>query len=401
MELQKKMEELGTAFEAFKKANDQRLDEIAKKGEASSATTERVEKISKDMGALEAKIDELKTALNRTPNGGGETEQDKKAFEMREKFGNEFKSFMREGGSQSREVRDFLKKAMSIDSDMDGGFLVSSEMSSEIVKKVQEANPVRELASKQTISTNQLDILVDNDVAGYSWAGETEAQSETTSNQLREVSIPAHIIYAYPKATQSVLDDAAINLEAWLTGKVSEAFNLGENIAFIDGNGVKKPKGILSYASGTSFGQIERVETGTNTLIAADDLISVQTALKEAYQPNASWLINRTLIGVLRKLKDVTSGQYLWQPGLQPNVPNLLLGRPVYMAPQLPSAFAVTTDLIIYGDIRAGYQIVDRMGVRVIRDNITAIPYVKFNVQKRVGGGVKDFEAIKVLRGKT
>ena len=168
----------------------------------------------------------------------------------------------------------------------------------------------------------------------------------------------------------------------------------------MSGNGVAKPKGILAYDSGTGFNQIQRKETAANNAITGDELIDVQAMLKEPYQMNANWLINRLLIGYVRKLKDSISGNYLWQPGLAQGQPAQLLGRPVEMASDLPSAVTANTDTMIYGDIRAGYQIVDRIGVRVLRDPYTNKPFVGFYTTKRVGGGVKNFEAIKVLKVK-
>lgn len=404
MELKEKIDELGRAFEEFKKTNDQRLSEIATKGQASALTEQKLDKLNDAITRFETEIADMQKALSRAPMGGEQDPAKKAKGELKqglEKYAQEMREFMRSGKAISAESREVFKKAMSVDSDQDGGFLVSPEMSTEIVTKVFESSPIRQLASVQVISSDSLEIIQDLDEAASGWVGETATRSETNTPVIQKIDIPVHELYAQPKATQKLLDDAAVNLEAWLTGKVAEKFARDEASAFVNGNGVNKPKGILSYASGTSFGQVQRVLTAANNAIAGNDLIGAQSALKEPYQNNAFWLINRLIIGEIRKLKDTTSGQYIWQPGLAQGVPPSLLGRPVMMAADLPSAVTATTDMIMYGDFRAGYQIVDRVGVRVLRDPYTAKGFVLFYTTKRVGGGVKNFEAIKVLRTAT
>lgn len=396
MELQKKLEEMGQAFDAFKKTNDARLDEIKKNGTPSAATEEKLAKNEKHIADLEVKITEMNAALARGAQGVDTEEKQIKA--EAKKYKDAILGYMRKGAAIPQDVLEMQAKAMSVDSDTDGGFLVTPEMSSEVVKKIYESSPIRQLASVQTIGSDSLEMIHDLDEAASGWVGETAARTATNTPTLKKEIIPVHELYAFPQATQKLLDDAAVNLEAWLTGKVSEKFARDEATAFISGNGTNKPKGILAYASGTSFGQVERQAAAGASALVADDMINLQQLLKEGYQMNASFLINRLIIGTLRKLKDVTSGQYIWQPGLSAGSPNQLLGKPVYMAADLPSTLVTATDTIIYGDIKAGYQIVDRIGVRVLRDAFTNKPYVGFYVTKRVGGAVKNFEAVKVLR---
>jgi len=403
MELKEKFDELGRAFDEFKKANDARLKEVETKGAATGLTVEKVEKANADITRLEGQIETLTKALGRTGFGGQEKSEETQEREFKaqaRKYSDDFKSYMKSGKEISAESKEYFKKAMSVDSDADGGFLVSPEMSQEIVTKVFESSPIRQLASVQTISSDSLEMLQDLDEAGSGWVGETAARTETDTPELKKIVIPVHELYAMPKATQKLLDDAAVNVEAWLAGKVSEKFMRDEATAFMSGNGVAKPKGILDYGSGDGFGYIERKETAANNAITGDELIDTQSKLKEAYQGNATWLINRLMVGYVRKLKDAISGNYLWQPGLMLGQPNMLLGRPVMFASDLASAVTASTDTMIYGDIRAGYQIVDRVGIRVIRDIYSSKPHVLFYTTKRVGGAVKNFEAIKVLKVK-
>lgn len=402
MELQKKIEEMGTAFEAFKKTNDAAIAEAkASGGKLSAETQEKLEKQEKHIAGLETKITELNAALSRGA-GNGDDRKDEHA-EKDAKYKEALDLFMRKGAPISQELVVHAAsrasgKSMATDSEADGGFLVTPETSSEIVKKVFESSPVRQLASVQTISSSSLKINEDLDEASSGWTSERGARTATNTPQLKQIEIAAEELYANPQATQQFLDDAAINVEAWLSGKVSEKFGRDEATAFISGTGVGKPRGILSYTAGDGFGLIQHQTCATASVIIGEDLIDIQTKLKEPYQGNATWLINRLLIGVIRKLKDATTGQYIWQPGLQVSAPNVLLGRPVMMASDLPSTIGTGSQIGIYGDFKAGYQVVDRVGIRVLRDPFSNKPYVQFYTTKRVGGGVKNFEALKVLK---
>ncbi len=400
-ELNKKLEEMGRAFETFKKTNDQRLDEMKSRGAASSATEEKLSKVESHIQKLEGEIENMTKALNRTGNGAGETEEqvDKKAASA---YKNATRAFMRKGIEVPAEQKEWLKKAMSVDSDEDGGFFVDPETNGRITQTLFESSPIRQLADSITISSDRYKFLHDEGEAGSGWVGEMAARSNTDTPQLQEIEIPVHELHASPKATQKLLDDAAVNLEAWLSSKVADKFARDEATAFISGNGVAKPKGILAYANASAgFNKVQVQRAADNTTLAGEDFIDVQSLLKEPYQKNASWLINRLNVANIRKLKDAVSGQYLWQPGLQGGTPNVLLGRPVYFASDLDSTLENDKYTAIYGDIKAGYLIVDRIGIRVLRDPFTAKPYVVFYTTKRVGGGVQNFEALKILQQKS
>ncbi len=417
MELKEKLEALGKAFDEFKKTNDTRLDEIKKLGAAKPETEEKLTKIEGTMQALETKIGELNAAIARTGGQGGEAETTSlKSYRERlekvtgrswetsdvkkmEKYRKSFNAFMRKGIEIPGDELEFAQKTMSVDSDVNGGFLVDPEVSGEMIKLIHESNPIRQLSSVQTIGSASLKINCDLDRPASGWVGERQSRTAGSSPGVKQVEIVAHEMYAYPEATQQFLDDAAVNVEAWLNAYCSNAFALDEATAFISADGAnQKPRGILSYTDGTTFGYIQRQQCAGTGALVANDLIDVQTLLKEGYQKNASWMINRLLIGTIRKIKDVTSGQYIWQPGLQESTPSILLGRPVYMNADLSTSLTDATDLIIYGDFKAAYQIVDRVGIRVLRDPFTNKPLVGFYTTKRTGGAVKNFEALKVLQ---
>jgi HK97 family phage major capsid protein len=396
MQLAEKIEELGRGFEEFKTAHKAELVEIKKFGTASAETTAKVDKINGALDKLEKQVEELGAALNRSAKGELEketAERDGKLAQYKKDMG----LYMRKGVEIGAELRDFVRKDMSVDSDENGGFLVSPEVSSEIVKKVFESTPMRELSSVQTISSDALEIMQDLDEASAGWVAERAARTATNTPTLKKIVIPAHEIYAEPLATQKILDDAAINIEAWLGEKVSSKFGRMEATAFLTGDGVNKPKGILNYGVGDGFGLIERINAADDVTLAADDLIDLQSALKEPYQAGASWLLNRLVLKLVRKMKDL-EGRYIWQPGLSVGMPGTILDKPYRMAADLASSITASSEPVLYGDFKQGYQIVDRLGIRVLRDPYTTKGSVMFYTTKRVGGAVKNFEAIKVLK---
>lgn len=398
MEVAKKLDDLGRAFEEFKKTNDQRLDEIKKEGKAKPETETKLAKIEADLQGIEGKVSALNAALNRTGGQNGGAAEEKEEVKNMRLYRAAVVDYVRRGVDVPADLKKFATKAMSEDSETGGGFLVVPEVASEIIKAVHESSPMRQLADVLSISSASLRINQDLDRPASGWVGERGSRSASTPPTVRQVEIFAHEMFAYPESTQAFLDDAAVNVEAWLAAFCGQAFALDEASAFISGDGVGKPRGILGYADGSVFGYIQRQACGGTGSVTGDDLIDMQTLLKEPYQKNAQWLIKRQLLGTIRKIKD-GQGRYIWQPGLQDGKPDLLLDKPVNMAADLNSALTTGVDgLAIYGDLKAGYQIVDRVGIRVLRDPYTNKPNVGFYTTKRVGGGVKNYEAIKVLK---
>lgn len=421
-ELAKAVEGVKTGFEAFKEANDQRLKEIEAKGSADPLLEEKLAKIEKDMDAKQAKLDQFELAMkrqNRTvvDEKGNEIDLDAKAakwanmvarsrgtrvedFDAKQldAYKSAFDTFLRKG---DEIIGADEKKALSVGTDPDGGYVVHPDMSGAIVTKVFETSPMRAYASIQVISTDALEGLYDLEEAASGWVGETDARSETGTPQLGKWRIPVHELYAKPKATQKILDDAEINMEAWLAMKVSEKFARDEAAAFVSGSGVNKPRGFLTYGDGTTLpGTIERINTGANGAFASapnggDVLIDALYGLKAQYRANATWFMNRATTKLARKLKD-SDGAYLWSPGIAAGQPASLLGYPIAAFEDMPNPATGSLSIAV-GDMRAAYQIVDRVGIRTLRDPYSAKPYVEFYTTKRVGGDVINFEAIKLI----
>jgi HK97 family phage major capsid protein len=392
MDMQTAIKALQTAFEEYKSTNEERLKQAAQ-GAVDALTEQKLGKIDQTITDLQERISTAEAKGNRLNPGS----KDDVTPEEREYKG-AFQTFLKTGRDES--LGDLQKKAMSVGSDPDGGYLVPRAIGATIQGKIFETSPVRQVAGTLTITTESIEFPYDADDVGAGWVAETESRADTSTPQLQKIVIQTHEIYAQPVVTQKLLDDSVVDIEGWLGGKVAGKFARSENAAFVSGNGIGKPRGILSYADGTSFGQIERVKTGNSgawpASAPADKLYDLEAALKEGYRAGAVFMMARSVLSGIRKFKDST-GNYLWQPSLQAGQPQTLLGYPVYTAEDMPTVAADSLS-IAFGNFGVGYLVVDRAGIRVLRDPYTNKPNVKFYTTKRVGGGVVNFEAIKLLQ---
>lgn len=382
-ELKKTVDELATAWEQFKKVNDTRLNEMEKKGSSDPLLAAQLERLNAAMDEQKQRTEEIAKAASRAALGDTKADETKDAAEYKAAFN----SYVRKGVEE---------KALSVNSEPDGGYLVPKQMSDIISTVVYESSPMRQLATVVPLSSDSLDLIRDAGEFGAGWAGEEATRSATTNAQLGLLNIPAYEMYAKPQATQKLLDDAGINVEAWIAQKIAERFARLEATAFVSGNGVEQPTGILSYANGTSGKTVEQVNSGTSGSVTADGLISLFYKLKSDYVRNASFLMHRTTVGAVRTLKDTTN-QYIWQPGLAAGQPDMLLGAPVFMASDMPTAAANSLSVAL-GDFKRAYVIADRIGIRTLRDPFSSKPMVEFYTTKRVGGSVVNFEAVKLLK---
>ena len=300
-------------------------------------------------------------------------------------------------------------KALSVGVQGEGGYWVTPEMSDRIIRRSFETSPMRSIASVVTIGTDAIEFPTDtNDAVTGGWVGEKDARAETATPQIGLIRIPVHEQFANPRATQKLLDDAAFPVEDWLADKIADKLVRDENVAFVTGNGVAKPRGFLDYGadalttndSSRAWGILQYTPSTNASGFAAtdpgDDLITLLYKLKAVYRAGASWLMNRATAAEVRKFKD-GQGNYLWQTSFQAGQPDRLLGYPVVEGEDMPDV-AASNFPIAFGNFREGYQIVDRQGVRVLRDPFSAKPFVQFYTTKRAGGDVTDFDAIKLFK---
>jgi HK97 family phage major capsid protein len=377
-----------TAFEAFKEANDERLAQIEKRMSSDVVTTEKVERISKA-------IDEL-TLKTRRPILSAERPQEpsehKRAFD----------AYVRKG--ETHGLSAIEEKAMSIGSGTDGGYLVPSQTEAEISRLLSKASPMRSIADVRQSSVTMYKKPFAITGAASGWIGETAARPQTNSPTLAELQFPAFELYAQPAATQALLDDSIVNLDEWLAREVETVFAEQETDAFINGDGTTRPKGFMAYTkvanASWTWGNTGYIATGVAGAFAAtnptDKLIDMAYALKAGYRQNARWIMNRNTQAAIRKFKDA-QGNYLWQPAATPEGNATLLSFPVVESEYMPD-IATDAHAVAFGDFKRGYLIVDRVGVRLLRDPFSTKPYVLFYTTKRVAGGIQDFDAIKTLK---
>jgi HK97 family phage major capsid protein len=419
-DINKNYEEIKKLVDESEKNNDILITEKIKKFSEDLLT--RQEAADKENAKVHERMDELEVAMKNRPVFTGEDGKDEMANAIQLKqshmavhnqplglkelepnledyrmYVKSFPAWMR--AKKEQLLPDEYIKAMLVGVDPDGGYLVTPQMSSRIVERQYESDPVRQLASNETISTDALEMLVDYDEADADWEGETVANDETDTPQLNKKRIPAHVVSARPRATQTLLDDAGVNVENWLSGKVANKFMRTEAAAFVDGDGVGKPRGFLTYSNYTTagvdeWGRIEQINMRAAAALTTDGLLDVKYSLVEYYLTRGTWLMNRLTVSEAMKLKD-GDGQYIWRPGLQEGQPSLLLGLPLRMATTMPTVAAGTLPVAL-ADWAEAYMVVDRMGITVQRDPYTVKPFVEFYTRKRVGGDVINFQAIKI-----
>ena len=296
--------------------------------------------------------------------------------------------------------------AGSVGSDPEGGYLVMPILGQQIQSVSDDSNPFRSIARVEFLPRGDAfeepwDTSPNS--AGAAWASETGSRAETDSPDVSVLRVPLHEIYSNPKLTQRLLDDNIYNIDQWYSRKVGQRFADLESTAFVTGNGVGKPQGFLDHTNVTTddatrtWGELQYVFTGgSGAFVNSDILIDCVHKLKPAYLARARWVMARSTAAVVRQLKD-GQGNYLWRQGLEQRQSDSLLGFPVTLLEDMP-AIAANSLSIAFGDFTRGYLIVDRPGIRLLRDPYTAKPHVHLYSYKRVGGHVADFNAIKLVK---
>ena len=391
-EVRSAMRDFLSAFEEFKHANDARLDALEEKRGDDVVLNEKIDRINTAVTEQKAKVDALALKSKRPALHEG-------AAHVPDERKEAFQRYMRAGDATAMEL-----KALNVGTDADGGYLAPEETERLVAAAVQDISPIRQIASVREIGANVYRKPVSNGDAATGWVAESGARAETASPTITAIDFPTMELYAMPAATQTLLDDSVVDIEQWLADEVQSEFAIQESAAFVSGSGTNQPKGFLSYTiveeSVRAADELGYVATGVDGAFPAsnpsDVLLDLIYTPKQAYRANGRFVLNRSVLGQLRKFKD-TDGNYLWQPSTQAGEPARLLGYPVTEAEDMPD-IAANSHSIAFGDFRRGYLIVDRVGVRVLRDPYSSKPFVLFYTTKRVGGGVQDFDAIKFLK---
>jgi HK97 family phage major capsid protein len=315
-----------------------------------------------------------------------------------------FGAYLRSGDDDGLRGLVLEGKSLSTAVAADGGYLVDPQTAETIRSMLVSTSSLRAAANVVQVDATSFDVLIDRSEVGSGWATEVAPQAETATPLIDRISIKLHELSAMPKASQRLLDDTAFDVEGWLAGKIATRFIRAEAAAFINGDGVDKPRGILlppkvANASWT-WGNLGYIPTGAAadfaTTNASDCIVNLVYALGADYRANGTFIMNSKTAGAVRKMKDA-DGRFMWGDSLQAGEPARLMGYPVLICEDMPDV-AANSHPIAFGDFTAGYTIAERPDLRILRDPFSAKPNVLFYANKRVGGDVTDFAAIKLLR---
>ena len=364
-------EEFMRAFEAYKDTNDERLSELERRSAAAPLIDDKLARLDRALDETKRVADRLAVKAQRPHLGGAGALETAAVRDHRRAFD----EYVRKGETANLARLEAKALAVTTNSGADGGYLVPPETERAVMSALKDISPIRAIASVRQVS-----------------------------GSVYKKPLATKEIYSMPAATATLLDDAAVNIDEWIAEEVRDTFALQEGTAFVKGNGTTEPKGFMSYdkaaAGSEPWGEIGFIKTGANGAFPgsspSDKLIDLVYTLNASYRAGGTFIFNRGTQAVIRKMKD-DEGNYLWQPAVAAGLPAQLMGYPVVESEDMP---AITTGSysIAFGDFRRGYLIVDRVGIRVLRDPYSSKPYVLFYTTKRVGGGVQDFNAIKLLQ---
>ncbi|MEO0036685.1 MAG: hypothetical protein RLZZ501_2708 [Pseudomonadota bacterium] len=392
--------QIKSAFEQFKAENDKAIADI-RKGLGDVVQAEKVDRINAELSNLQKALDEVNAKLVAASLGGPGRSEDPSRAEHAQAFNAWFRKGTEAG------LRDLeIKAKLTTQSDPDGGYVVPAEMETTIDRVLGTVSAMRGVATVRTVGAPSYRKLFNQGGTTSGWVGEEEKRDTTGTPKLSGLDFEVMELFSQPGTTQTSLDDAVMDIASWLADEVAIEFAEEEGAAFITGNGVKKPRGILAYGavanSSYAWGKIGFTPTGVAAALTdashngADALIDLYYSLKAGYRAGASWLMADAVMGAVRKLKD-GQGNYLWAPPAGAAEIPTILNKPVRtddnMDPVAAGKFPIA-----FADFRRAYLIVDRQGIRVLRDPFSSKPNVLFYTTKRVGGGVQNFEAIKLLK---
>lgn len=397
-EVKNLIEAQGRAWEEFKKTNDEIVAGKAD-GKAVADLQTKLDKINADLDEKSAALADIAKKVARAELSGESKGLTPEQAEHKAALG----EWLRKGTEGN--LAELERKALSSGSDPDGGFLITAEMDGMIDRIASTASVMRQLATVRTVGKASYEKLVKTRGVSGGWLAEADDSSESTETQWSKIEIPAFKMYAEPWVPNEMLEDAFYDLEADLIDEAGITLGETEGDAFIDGNGVGKPRGITSYTNITNgsyaWGKVGFIASGASgaftTSAPADKIVSLQHALKPVYRPGAAFLMNDSTLATVRQMKDGSGAYYLWQPDPTGAFGGRLLGSPVFIDDNMAD-IAANSYSIAFGNFKRAYTIVDRRGIAVIRDTVTKKGVTKFHISKRVGGGITNFEAIKLMK---
>lgn len=421
------LDKIATAFDEYKKTNDARIEAI-KAGKSTADFEAKLARIDEHIGTLEdvkSRLEKAETKLARPGAQGGS--RDDRVSPEAEAYKSAFLSWVRSPDDldrrsllqqRAKDLRRVEAKAFGDDDGFEtrasqtatttgaaGGFALPEVIERQIARLSLDIGPIRQIATVRTVGSPDYKELIDVGGAAFEWVGETDPRNQTNTPDLAEVAPTFGMGSAKPQASEESLDDLFFDVENWLIESASEAIAQGEGAAFVSGNGTKKPTGFLAGPaplatadSSRAFGTLQYIPSLLAAAMpaSADTFYDVIYALRARYRANARWVTSKLLVAALRKYKDSTNN-YLWQPSLVAGEPSTFMGYPIVEAEDMPAVAAGAFPLA-FGDFKEGYLIADRVGMRMTRDEITSPGFVKFYVRRRVGGKLRNTQAIKLLK---
>lgn len=422
-EVKEAIEDIATTFEEYKKTNDARLKAI-EKGKATGELDAKLHKIELDIQKASTQKTKLEQEIELHKSRIEDLEARSKlpgntAIEkVRGEYKQAFNSWVRNKGQSAPDeakMNDLQRKALelkdvTIGVPAAGGYAVPEEISREIERLELLYSPVRSLVKVVPVGTSDYKELVNIRGANSGWVGETGSRTGTAEPLLRERAPTHGELYAYPQASEWSLEDMFFNVEQWLANEVADAFARDESEAVIRGDGTNKPTGLINTAPVATADTASPMRapaafefipclTELSPAVAQlrmDPLIDTVYKLNSAYRAGAHWAMNSNTTGAVRKMKDL-DGQYLWQPGLQLGQPANLLGYPVATWEQMDD-IGTNKYPIFFGNFRRAYVLTQRTGLKITRDNVTAVGFVKFYLRRREGGTILNNDALKIVK---
>ncbi len=415
------LDKIATAFEEYKKTNDARIEAV-KSGASTEAMDAKLAKIDAHIDGLnevKTKLEKMETKLSRpgVMDGGRQEGESKEAAEYRHAFldwmraPNDHERQQKAAAAakqleaKNRDGRETRATQTVTSTGSAGGFALPEIIERQIARLSVDISPIRQIATVRTVGSPDYKELFDVNGAGFEWLGETDTRNQTNTPDLAEVAPTFGMASAKPQASEESLDDLFFDVENWLISSAAEAIAQGEGVAFISGNGTKKPTGFLAGPtpvttadSSRAFGTLQYIASGQAAAMptSLDTLYDLIYSLRARYRNNARWVTSKLVLSALRKYKNA-DGDYLWQNAIAAGQPNTFMGYPVIEAEDMPTVGAGAFPLA-FGDFKEGYLIADRVGMRITRDEITTPGFVKFYVRKRVGGKLRNTQAIKLLK---
>jgi HK97 family phage major capsid protein len=396
-EIKALLESQGKNFEEFKRTHTELLQAKAD-GKAVSDLEAKLAKIDGEFVQLTKDIGDIAKKQNR-PAASASGELSQEEAEHKQAFREQF---LRKGNPA--ELSALEKKVFRSSSDVDGGYFVDGEMETAVDRVAQTVSAVRGLADVRSIGKKSLEFRVKKSGVAARWVGDGEAGGETANPQYAKIEIPAEEMEIEPHAYNDTLDDADFDVVADLIDEGGIGFGEAEAAAFVSGDGIKKPRGFLTYPvvanASYDWAKVGYIASGGAGAFAAstpaNNIIDLLHSLKAVYRNGAVLLMNDTTLAAARKIQNA-HGDYIFNIDATGKFQGFIWGAPVVVDDNMPS-IAANSYSIAYANWQRAYRIVDRKGIIMIRDNLTTKGITKFNMRKRVGGGMRNFEAIKLMK---